>query len=46
VTYWCSFENWVDGAAGRTDPRLAMLTGKIRPKGSLKTLWQSSKFFA
>jgi hypothetical protein len=46
LTFRCSFENWVDVAAGRTDPRLAMLTGKIRPKGSLKTLWQSSKFFA
>jgi hypothetical protein len=46
LTFKCSFENWVDVAAGRTDPRLAMLTGKIRPKGSLKTLWQSSKLFA
>jgi hypothetical protein len=46
LTFRCSFEDWVDVAAGRTDPRMAMLKGKIRPKGSLKTLWQSSKFFA
>jgi hypothetical protein len=45
LTFKCSFEDWVDVAAGRTDPRMAMLKGKIRPKGSLKTLWQSSKFF-
>jgi len=33
-------------AAGREDPKLAMLKGKIRPKGSLKTLWQTQKIFA
>ena len=46
VTFKCSFEDWVDVAAGRTDPRLAMLTGKVRPKGSLKALWQTQKIFA
>jgi hypothetical protein len=46
VTFKCSFEDWVDVAAGRTDPRLAMLTGKVRPKGSLRALWQTQKIFA
>ena len=36
LTFKCSFEDWVDVAAGREDPRLAMLKGKIRPKGSLQ----------
>jgi putative sterol carrier protein len=46
LTFKCSFEDWVDVAAGREDPRLAMLKGKIRPRGSLKTLWQTQKLFA
>jgi hypothetical protein len=46
LTFKCSFEDWVDVAAGREDPKLAMLKGKIRPKGSLKTLWQTQKIFA
>ena len=45
LTLTCAFEDWVDVAAGREDPRLAMLKGKIRPKGSLKTLWQTQKLF-
>jgi Ribonucleotide reductase, small chain/SCP-2 sterol transfer family len=44
VTFKCSWENWVDVAGGRTDPRVAMLTGKVKPKGSLKALWQTSRF--
>jgi putative sterol carrier protein len=46
VTFKCSFEDWVDVASGRTDPRLAMLTGRVRPKGSLKALWQTQRMFA
>jgi hypothetical protein len=45
LTFKCSFEDWVDVASGREDPRMAMLKGKIRPKGSLKTLWQTQKIF-
>jgi putative sterol carrier protein len=44
VTFKCSWEDWVDVAGGRTDPRVAMLTGKVRPKGSLRALWQTSRF--
>jgi hypothetical protein len=46
LTFRCSFEAWVDVAAGREDARLAMLKGKIRPKGSPKVLWQTSRMFA
>src|SRR5215212_4009929 len=46
LTFKCWFEEWVDVAAGREDPKRAMLKGKIRPKGSLRTLWQTSKIFA
>jgi hypothetical protein len=45
LTFKCSFEDWVDVAAGREDPRMSMLKGRIRPKGSLKALWQTSKLF-
>ncbi len=46
LTFRCSFEDWVDVAAGREDAKVAMLKGKIRPKGSIKTLWQTSRIFA
>ena len=45
LTLRCSFEDWVDVAAGREDARLSMLKGKIRPRGSLKALWQTSRLF-
>jgi hypothetical protein len=35
----------VDVSAKRADPRRLMLTGKIRPRGSLRTLWQTQKIF-
>jgi 1,2-phenylacetyl-CoA epoxidase catalytic subunit len=44
LTFRCSWEDWLDVVAGREDPRLAMLKGKVRPKGSLKALWQTSRF--
>ena len=39
------FEDWVDVVAQRSDPRVAMATGKIRPKGSLRNLWRMRKLF-
>jgi hypothetical protein len=45
LTFKCRFEDWVDVAAGREDPRLAMAKGKIRPRGSLRVLWQTTKLF-
>jgi ribonucleotide reductase beta subunit family protein with ferritin-like domain/putative sterol carrier protein len=39
------FEDWVDIVALRSDPRLAIATGKLRPKGSLRNLWRMRKLF-
>ncbi len=38
VTLHCRFDDWVDVAAGRQDPRLMVLRGRIRPRGSLRAL--------
>jgi hypothetical protein len=45
LTFHCGFEDWVDVAAGREDPRRAVLTGKLRPRGSLRTIWRTRKLF-
>ena len=39
------FEDWVDLVALRSDPRVALATGKIRPKGSLRNIWRMRKLF-
>jgi 1,2-phenylacetyl-CoA epoxidase catalytic subunit len=41
----CRFEDWVDIVARRRDPRIAMATGKLRPKGSIRLLLRMSKLF-
>ncbi|MFL5913343.1 MAG: ribonucleotide-diphosphate reductase subunit beta [Gaiellaceae bacterium] len=41
----CRFDDWVDIAAGRQDPRMAMLTGKLRPKGRIGSLLRMQKVF-
>jgi hypothetical protein len=41
----CGFEDWVDVVAQRQDPRIAIATGKLRPKGSLRNLWRMRKLF-
>ncbi len=41
----CRWEDWVDVALGRQDPRRAMLTGKLRPSGSPMLLWQMQTIF-
>ena len=46
LTFRCRYEDWVDVSARRADARRLMLTGKIRPRGSLRTLWQTQKIFA
>ena len=45
VTLKCRYEDWVNVVAGRADPRLSMLTGKIRPSGKLSAIWKSRKIF-
>ena len=41
----CRFEDWVDIVARRRDPRIAMATGKLRPKGSIRMLMRMPKIF-
>jgi putative sterol carrier protein len=46
LTLRCGFEDWVDVVAQRSDPRVAIATGKLRPKGSPRNLWRMRKLFA
>jgi putative sterol carrier protein/1,2-phenylacetyl-CoA epoxidase catalytic subunit len=45
VTIKCRFEDWVDISAGREDPRFALLKGKLRPKGKIRSLMRMQKLF-
>jgi hypothetical protein len=45
LTLRCAFEDWVDITAGREDARLAMLKGKLRPKGSVRMLMRMPRLF-
>ena len=40
-----SFEDWVDIVAGRLDPRKALATGRLRPRGNPRALWQARGLF-
>lgn len=42
----CRFDDWVDVVAGRVDPRRALLTGRLRPRGSARALWAARGLFA
>ena len=46
ITFRCRYEDWVDLMAGREDPRKAMLTGKLRPRGNPRMLWKARNLFA
>ena len=46
LTFHCTVESWVDVAAGRVDPRVAMLRGRVRPRGSLRLLARMPRIFA
>jgi ribonucleotide reductase beta subunit family protein with ferritin-like domain len=41
----CRFEDWLDLAAGRTQPWKAFLTGRLRPRGKLRTLVKAPSLF-
>ena len=45
LVFRCRFGDWVDLAAGRLDPRRALLTGRIRPSGKLRMLARAPKLF-
>jgi hypothetical protein len=45
VTLRCRYEDWVDIFAGRLDPRRALATGRLRPRGSVRTLLKLPRVF-
>jgi hypothetical protein len=45
VTFRVRYDDFVDVFAGRLDPRRAMLTGRMRPRGSVKALWSARRLF-
>jgi hypothetical protein len=45
VIYRVRYDDFVDVFAGRLDPRKALLTGRMRPRGSVKALWSTRRLF-
>jgi len=45
LTFRVGYEDWIDMLAGRVQPPRLMLTGRLRPKGSLRTLVALSQVF-
>jgi hypothetical protein len=45
LTIGCRYEDWVDIVAGRRDPRRALATGALRPRGSLRLLLRLPRIF-
>jgi hypothetical protein len=41
----CRYEDWVDVVAGRLDPRRAVATGRLRPRGHPRALWRARGLF-
>ena len=46
LTFHCRLQDWVDIAAGRTEPWRSLLHGKVRPTGKLRMLLRAPKLFA
>jgi hypothetical protein len=45
ITYRVRYDHFVEVFAGRLDPRRAVVTGKLRPRGSVKALWSTRRLF-
>jgi putative sterol carrier protein len=45
LTFRCRYDDWVDVVAKRTDARKLMLTGRLRPRGSLRVLARLPRLF-
>jgi hypothetical protein len=45
VTLRARFEDWTDVVAGRVDPRLLLLRGRLRPRGRVRTLLKLRSVF-
>jgi hypothetical protein len=41
----CRWEDWVDVVAGRLDPRRAVASGRLRPRGNPRALWRARGLF-
>jgi hypothetical protein len=41
----CRYEDWVEVASGRLDPRRALATRRVRPHGSPRALWAARSLF-
>ena len=46
LTFHCRLVDWVDIAAGRTEPWRALLAGRVRPTGRLRMMIRARKLFA
>jgi Ribonucleotide reductase, small chain/SCP-2 sterol transfer family len=42
----CRFGDFVDVVAGRLDPRKAVATGRLRPRGKPRALWRARSLFS
>jgi hypothetical protein len=45
LTFRCRYDDWVDVIAGRADARRLMITGRLRPRGSLRVLARLPRLF-
>jgi hypothetical protein len=45
VIYRARYDDFVDVFSGRRDPRRALVTGRLRPRGSVKALWSVRRLF-
>ena len=45
IVFRARYEDFVDVVGGRLDPRRAVATGRLRPRGSLRTLWSARGLF-
>jgi ribonucleotide reductase beta subunit family protein with ferritin-like domain len=45
VTLRARFADWADVVAGRADPRVQVLRGRLRPRGSVRTLFKLRSVF-
>src|SRR5918999_3169162 len=41
----CRFGDWVDVVAGRLDPRVAVATGRLKPRAKPRALWRARGLF-
>ena len=45
VTYRVRYDDFVEVFSGRLDPRRALVTGRLRPRGSMRALWATRRLF-